>query len=68
MAEHWTVDGQRETTAIKGAQFVDVIEVSFTTDQGVTGTVDIPKSQYSADKVAAAIDAYVEKLHAVQGL
>lgn len=68
MAEHWTVTNQRETVTMAGGQFTDVIEVSFTTDQGVNGTVDIPKTQYSADKVATAIDAYVAKLHEVQGL
>lgn len=68
MAEHWHVTDQRETVALQGSRFTDVIEVSFTTDQGVSATVDIPKAQYSPEAVAQAIDAYVEKLHSVQGL
>jgi len=68
MAEHWKVIDQRETVIMQGSRFVDVLEVTFETDQGVVGTVDIPRSQYSPDTVRDAVDKEVEKRHGVQQL
>lgn len=63
------VTGQQETTEIDGnGNLAPVISVAFTTGQGVSGTVNIPKAQYTVDNVRSAILAQAQILDSVAKL
>lgn len=69
MAGTWSITGQRETTQLTaGNQFIDVMEVTFTTSSGVTGKVTVPLGLYTADYVRSQIDERVAAIEEVQGL
>lgn len=69
MAENWHVTSQRQTTALSsGGTFQDVMEVTFETTSGTTGSVRVPLSQYNPANVKSAIEARVEQIDAVHQL
>jgi hypothetical protein len=68
MANGYTVTNQRQTTRLVGGQFQDIMEVSFQTDRGESGSVTIPLSQYSADAVKAAVQPRVDAMDDVAGI
>lgn len=69
MAADYTITGQRQTTALSsGGSFQDVMEVSFQTTTGVSGKINVPLSQYSAEHVKGLIEARVERINAVNKL
>lgn len=69
MAQDYTVTAQRHTTIINDAgQLQQVMEVTFQTTGGVTAHVDVPLSQYTAQNVQQAIEAYVKNINAVGNL
>jgi hypothetical protein len=69
MAEGWKVTSQRQTKAYTNGEFMDVMEVRFVTDHGVSGVVDVPLSSYGdADYVRKLIQGRVDAIDAVHGL
>jgi hypothetical protein len=69
MAEGWKVTGQRQTIGqTADGAFGDVVEVTYTTDHGYTGRVQVPKAQYTADNVRRLIAAEVATIDAVHNL
>jgi hypothetical protein len=70
MADQWIVTGQRETSIIgPDDRFVPAIHVTFKTKQsGLTGSVDIPKSLYTAAYVQRMIDIQSTEMEAVHTL
>jgi hypothetical protein len=68
MADNWTVVNQRPTQQLVNGVFQQVIEVTFTTAKGYTGSVYIPRSTYGPESAKAAIDAEVAKVDAVANL
>ena len=69
MADKWTVIGQRQTTALDATgSFVQVVEVTFQTEAGHVGRVNIPVDRYGVETARTAIDAYADKLDAVAQL
>lgn len=65
----WQVTGQIEQTQIgANSQLVKGMLVSFTTGAGNSGSVFVPDSQYTPDKVKAAIVAQAAVLDAVSAL
>jgi hypothetical protein len=69
MADTWHVTNQRQTTALSsGGTFQDVMEVTFETTSGTTGSVRIPVATYSAQAVSDAINARVAQIDAVHSL
>lgn len=70
MADTYEVLGQRETTAQgPDGRFVDVVEVTYRSKgSGVVGHVDVPKSQYTVDRVHQLVDAATQAHDAVAKL
>lgn len=68
MADTYAITNQRQTTAVVGNQFQDVMEVTFQTSRGEVGSVRIPLAQYNAAAVNTAIAARVTAMDAVAGL
>ena len=68
MADAYTVTNQRQTTRLNGGTFQDVMEVTFQTATGATGSVTLPLSQYTPANVKAAIEARVQVLDEVHNL
>lgn len=76
MAQDWAIvpGGQRQTTRLTpaGTGFQEVWEVTFTINTGpaagTTAQVAVPASMYTPENVAAAIQARVDTLNAVQNL
>lgn len=65
----WTVTGQMEVTAPDSTgRYVQGVKISFTTFEGLSGTVFVPDAQYNTASVAAAIGARVAQMRAVHGL
>lgn len=65
----YRVTGQRQTSIIGDNGLVErVWEVTYRTDQGVVGQVDIPLSEYTADNVDKRIRQLVEVHDAVKQL
>ncbi len=68
-ASAWKVDNQIETIGLDGTNKpVEGIKVLFHTDKIASASVFLPKAGYSADKVKAAIVAYLAHLDAVHAL
>lgn len=68
MPDTWNITNQRQTTSVVGNQFTSVMEVTFQTSRGESGSITIPVATYGADAVKAAIDARVVAMDAVAGL
>lgn len=65
----WQVVSQQERT-LPGPQgtIEDVVVVTFRMADGTTGTVNVPKAQYNAQNVRAAVANYAARLAEVSGL
>lgn len=69
MAIGWHVTSQAERTKqLPTGGFQNVVVVTFMTDAGTQGSVEVPKATFTADNVKAAIDNYVAHIGAVEGL
>lgn len=69
MATAYTIDSQRQIKSLTpGNQFIDAMEVRFTTSNGTHGMVTVPLSKYTADYVAEVINEYVDRINAVESL
>lgn len=70
MAEKWLVTGQRETSIIgPDDRFVPAMHITFkTVDSGLTGSVDIPKTMYTAAYVQRMIDIQATEMERVHSL
>lgn len=66
----WQVTSQRETVGLNPAtaNYAPMIEVTFRTQDGTVGTVNVAKDKYGPDTVRDAINAYVAKINDVIGL
>ena len=63
------VVGQRQTTVIDDAgQITPVMAVTFKTEKGLTGIVDVPLSQYNVENVRKAVGAKAATLDGVHGM
>ena len=66
MAQSWRVVGQRQTTVQSpSGGFDDAMLVSFKTTSGVSGSITVPLSQYTADNVATLIEQRVQAIEEV---
>jgi len=69
MAREWSIVAQRQTTDLTpDGRFVDIMEVTFETQEGVTGTVKLPLSSYSPDNVAQLVSSRAAQISAVHNL
>ena len=68
MSDSWQVTGQRQTSLMQNGQFVEAMQVSFTTASGVSGHVTIPLQTYSQATVKEAIDKRVALIDPVSSL
>lgn len=69
MADGWRIVAQRQTTDLTpDGRFQEVMEITFTTDQDVSGTVRIPVTQYTAENVREVISARAAQISAVHNL
>ncbi len=69
MADGYQIVAQRQSVTVdRAAQLRDVMEVTFQTTDGTTGTVRIPLEGYSAAAVASAIAERVGQIAAVAEL
>ena len=69
MPEKWKVEYQTETVGLgSDGRPVEGVKVGFVTSGGVHGSVFIPKAQFNANKVKAAIIEQVTHHDAVSGL
>jgi hypothetical protein len=62
MAEGYRIVDQRQTSTFVGGRLQTVWSVSYVTDDGDTGQVEIPLGQYTAAKVHEMIGAEVAEL------
>ena len=69
MAQGWKIVAQRQTTDLTpDGRFLDIMEVTFETDEGVTGKVNVPVSAYNPDNVAQLVSARAAAISAVHNL
>ena len=70
MQSPFTISDQVQRTRMKsgGGGFEDVMEVFFTSDRGISGSVTIPLSQYTPQRVKDEVQERVNNLHAVADL
>lgn len=68
MAEGWRVTSQRGTDDVVNGQFIRVMLVAVTTDQGVTNEFRVPLSQYTPENVKAIVDEWFERTQGVANL
>lgn len=65
----WTVDSQTERTRATPANTVEEgYDVAFHTGRGHSGTVFVPRSRYTVENVAAAVQERANLLDAVGSL
>lgn len=64
----WSVTGQQQTQKIINGNVVDGWVVSFRTQHGHDGTVFVPESQYTRDKVAEAVTGQAATMDAITTL
>lgn len=58
MAATWRVTGQTETMALDGTgRYVAGVSVAFTTGNGHSGTVFVPRASFTVDNVRQAVQA-----------
>jgi hypothetical protein len=59
----WTITGQHPVTVPDASgKFVDAIRVDFRTHHGDSSFITVPKAQYTAGQVVAAIQQHVAEL------
>lgn len=67
MAEGYRVVGQQQRTTLDPAgHFVEVVEVTFTTDHGVTQSITVPVARYNVATVKQMIEerlAHIDAIH-----
>lgn len=69
MADGWHVVSQvQRQTFGAGGQLQTVMAVTFQTNHGVRGTVDVPLAMFTPDHVRDLIDAYVANIDGVHNL
>lgn len=70
MAADWTVTGQRQTTVNKpGVGLTDVMQITFTTTSGHSGTINVDLATYAdANKVKGLIQDRVNQINAINAL
>lgn len=69
MAANYQVVAQRQTVDLGAdGRFTDVIEVTYQTASGVTGSVRVPVATFTPDRVAELIDARAVQHDAVANL
>ena len=68
---NWQVVGQQQTTQYNAAhQFVPGVNVTWQTDNGITGTTFVPQALYTLDNVLKAVSRHVMDMalvHAARG-
>lgn len=65
----YKVLAQNQTVELRAdGRFVDVMEVTFETETGSTGTVKVPLAGYSSETVQATIQPMVDHMVAVDKL
>lgn len=66
----WSITGQTQKQWLPtgGQQFVTGVDVSFVTNAGNAGSVQVPYAQYSPDQVAALVSARAAQLDAISAL
>lgn len=65
----WRVTGQVEQTGLdSNNRYVPGVRISFTTREGIAGSVFVPDTQYNAEAARAAIAARVAQMAGVHGL
>lgn len=69
MADMWVVTSQRQTTDLDpSGRFADVMEITFRTQAGTTGSIRVPLDRYTPENVRSIIDDYVERISGVESL
>ena len=68
MASDYRITNQRQTSTLVGGQFQSVMELTFQTTSGATGTIYVPVAQYTEDAVKQAVEARVQTMNAVEKL
>lgn len=68
MGRTWRVTGQEELPVRVGLRSVPGVVVSYVDSSGLSGSVDVPLSEYTADRVAKLIGDRVAQHEAVAGL
>lgn len=69
MADGWEVTRQTEGSIYEpGAGFEPSWRITYRTDKGITGTIEVPKRMYGPETVRRLIDAEVAALHQVHEL
>lgn len=69
MAKDYTVNATSEAKSLQpGRGFVDVVTINFTTADGMNHEIQVPKSNYTADRVKDAIESYVAELKKTMAL
>lgn len=61
----WSVTNQVEQTQVIGGSPVKGVSVYYTTGAGHQGSVFVPYSQYTTDKVRAAVQAAAAQMDAI---
>ncbi len=68
MANGWRVTGQRGTQDIVNGRLTPAMEVAVVTDDGTEKMFLIPEANYTADRVAAIVNAWYEQQQSIAGL
>jgi hypothetical protein len=65
----WTVTGHQETTGqLDSGAFGEGVKVTFRTAAGWTGSVFIPRAEYTTENVARAINAKAQTMAEIAAL
>ncbi len=69
MAQGWQIVAQRQTTDLTpDGRFVDIMEITAETTEGVTFTLKVPLSAYTPESVAQQASARAAQISAVHNL
>lgn len=69
MAQLYTVTNiRRVTRMLANGNFVEVMEVSFTTPSGVASSIDVPLEHFLVDQVRELLEAEARKIEAIMKL
>lgn len=69
MSDNFSITGQHQTSMLDPAgRFTQVIEVTFSTPGVGTGTIEVPVSDYNADRVRDLVRERVAHMEAVHQL
>jgi len=65
----YKVISQNQTVELRGdGRFIDVMEVTFETESGSTGTVKVPVQGYSAETVRAAVQPLADHMTEIDSI